>query len=68
MSKVWSGDVDLADGELQRSYDAYQEQLQFCAQIGLPPRDGRRDIIQDLQKALAMLTHDLEVISTCKFV
>lgn len=29
MSKVWSGDVDLADGELEKTYEAYRKRLNF---------------------------------------
>ena len=61
---MWSGDVDLADGELQSSYNAYQHKLQFAAQIGLPPRNSTTDEMEDLQKVLSLLEESSEVIST----
>lgn len=66
MSKVWSGDVDLADGELQKSYTAYRERLTFVEKIGLPPRNGTKDIISDLQVVKEAISNDLESISTGK--
>ena len=60
----WSRDVDLADGKLQKSYNAYQQKLQFAAQIGLPPRNRRSDELEDLQEVLTLLEQSSEIIST----
>lgn len=37
---VWSGDVDLAAGDLQRQYDEYQSQLKVIAKLSLTSREG----------------------------
>lgn len=54
--KVWSGDVDLVDGELQKSYDTYIKRLDFSSKIGLPPRHHREAICADLKSILDQLT------------
>lgn len=60
---IWSGDVDLADGELQKSYEAYTKRLAFVDMIGLPPRNSREEIIEDLELLITNLKDDLEVIT-----
>ena len=62
VKKVWTGDVDLADGELQKSYEAYLQRLEFVENIGLPPRNHRPELIDDLQAVLTLICKDLEVI------
>lgn len=61
--KIWTGDVDLADGELQKSYDAYLQRLEFVGKIGMPPRNRRSELIDDLQTVLTLICKDLETIS-----
>ena len=31
---IWSGDVDIADGALERAHKSYDQQLQFMGQLG----------------------------------
>ena len=40
---VWSSDVDLNDGELQKVYQQYRKQLEFISGIGLNTRRTRVD-------------------------
>ena len=63
VKKKWSGDIDLADGELQRSYDTYKQRLNLAETIGLPPRNSREDTATDLQCVKASISNDLETIS-----
>lgn len=64
--KIWNGDVDLADGELQRSYEAYVQRLKFGEKVGLPPRSSREDVSEDLQTVHASLAQDLETVYSGK--
>lgn len=65
--KKWSGDVDLADGDLQQSYKSYMQQLEFAGIVGLPPRSSRDDVGEDLQAVYVSLTQDLETVYSRKF-
>lgn len=64
MSKLWSGDVDLADGELQKSYEAYRKRLNFIGTVGLPPKNSRGEIADTLQLIKANLNDDLDSVAT----
>lgn len=55
--KISSGDVDIADSELQRSYDSYVQRLEFANKVWLPPRSSRENMCED-----ALLAQDLEII------
>ena len=39
MRLQWSGDVDLADGALQRAHEAYTDRLKFIEKLGLGKGD-----------------------------
>ena len=61
--KIWTGGVNVADGELQKSNDAYLQQLEFVGKIGMPPRNHRPELIDDLRAVLTLICNDLETIS-----
>ena len=44
----WSGDVDLNDGTLQRSYEAYQQRLELIERLGVGERAHREAVAEDL--------------------
>ena len=54
----WSGDVDLNNGELQRSYQVYRSKLDFVSGVGLGSRQGRAAIQEDLRKIHHQLLFD----------
>ena len=54
----WSGDVDLNNGELQRSYQVYRSKLDFVSEVGLGSRQGRAAIQEDLRKIHHQLLFD----------
>lgn len=66
VSKIWSGDVDLADGKLAITYEAYKKRLDFVGSVGLPPRNSRNEIAYDLKLVESSLKDDLDAISTGK--
>ena len=45
VNMIWSGDVDLNDGELQKHY---RTQLEFVSGIGLKGRQVKDSILKDL--------------------
>ena len=59
---VWSGDVDLNDGSLQRSFDEYKSKLSLISQIGLGSRWGRATIKDDLSTIHKQVLSDKEFI------
>lgn len=59
---VWSGDVDLNDGSLQRSFDEYKSKLSFISQIGLGSRQGKATIKDDLSIIHKQVLSDKEFI------
>ena len=66
MSTIWNGDVDMADGKLEEAYAAYKKRLNFVDRIGLPPRNSRHEIGNDLQLIKASISSDLDIISDGK--
>ena len=62
VSGLWSGDVDLNTGDLQRAYDEYKLKLELISGIGLGSRQGRAMILDDLNKVDSELRNDKEFI------
>lgn len=48
----WSGDVDLNDGSLQRSHEAYIQRLKFIEKIGLKERITLHSDVTSLETSL----------------
>ena len=48
----WSGDVDLNDGSMQRSHEAYIQRLKFIEKIGLRERITLHPDITTLESGL----------------
>lgn len=55
---VWSGDVDLNDGELQKAYQHYRAQLELISGIGLKGRQAKDSVLEDLQTLYDWLVSD----------
>lgn len=62
VSGLWSGDVDLNTGDLQRAYDEYKSKLELISGIGLGSRRGRATILADLNNVYSKLRSDKEFI------
>lgn len=58
----WSGDVDLGNGELQQSYKAYRELLDFYGKIVIGPNRHHSVITEQLRKCLQVMKEDKEFI------
>ena len=58
MKMEWSGDVDLNDGDLQRAYELYQQELRFISQWGLEERQSPDEVLLSLR---CNLLRDMEV-------
>ena len=67
MRGIWSGDVDLADGSLEKQYDRHQQRLEFLRRIGMNERLGNVVLPNDLLMAVDLIEKDIEHISTCEF-
>lgn len=46
----WSGDVDLADGPLQKKYDNYMKRLKMAEVVGKNVGKELADILNDINK------------------
>jgi len=55
---MWSGDVDLADGSLQKQYKEYRERLKNAEAIAL----DRRNSCIELEKILDNIKKDLKFL------
>ena len=73
----WSGDVDLADGSLQKKYDDYMKHLRKAV-VGKNIRNAGKelsDILDDINKDLdfiqsgtvQLVQHNINFISSCFF-
>jgi len=65
VSGEWSGDVDLNDGKLQHLYTKFQVTLAWIDKMGLDTSDLSHTK-KDLQNALAIISSDINFISTGK--
>ena len=63
MSGIWSGDVNLNDGSLEKSYAMYLQRLKDAKEIGLPPRHDRPVVIADLEDLAEQLSSDITFIT-----
>ena len=63
----WEGDVDLDDGLLQESYDAYIQRLNFLEEIGVGSRSDPASLDKDLKECLQILRADKEFLLKSKF-
>lgn len=45
VTRIWSGDVDLNDGKLQKQYDTYMADMSFIQNIGSA---DRKKLLKDL--------------------
>ena len=55
---LWSGDVDLADGSLQKQYEEYRERLKNAEVVALE----RQNACSDLEKILDDIKKDLKFL------
>jgi len=65
MSGEWSDDVELNDGKLQHLYAKFQATLAWIDKMGLDFSDISHTK-KDLEKALAIISSDINFISTSK--
>ena len=59
----WTGDVDLCDGKLQKSYKEYIDRLSFVSGIGLDKRNCKNKIEEDLHSAILAIKKDLDFVT-----
>ena len=64
VSGKWSGDVDLNDGQMNRLYQKFQQQVQWVDGIGLESRSTSDRVQSDLRVAMEYVDSDLEFISS----
>ena len=62
MKLLWSGDVDLNDGCLQKQYDEYKERLAKVDKVGLV----RESVCTELKDLLKDIAKDLDFIQLGK--
>lgn len=62
-SGVWSGDIDLNDGQLDQLYRIYSERLKFVKGIGLNDRKEGPTITADLEQVLEFIKEDYRFIT-----
>ena len=65
MRGMWSGDVDLADGELQRKFQEYQQRLMKIQSLAFTTRE---ETLQNLCYHLSMLQDDQEFLISSKCI
>lgn len=66
MRLEWHGDIDLADGKLQRQYQAYRDRLKFVGGIcrNLLNATQRHQTVLDLKRAIQDMVDDLTFVSS----
>ena len=63
---VWSGDVDLADGAVQKAYVKYQQRLTSITELGRSSRATSLQITEDLTAVEQETIQDTIVVSSSK--
>lgn len=51
----WSGDVDLADGSVQKQHEKYKQRLDHASKVGLNRASTAREILTSVKKDLEFL-------------
>ena len=64
----WSGDEDVDDGEVQKMYMAYRNQLDLIEGIGTDSRSDPPSIVEDLKKCLRAQIIDKEFLLKSKLM
>ena len=57
MKGIWSGDINLNDGELEKQYKEYQDRLSLIMSLKLSP--NRRELLGQLTSVLRQLKEDV---------
>ena len=57
MKGIWSGDVNLNDGELEKQYKEYQDRLSLIMSLELSPNHG--EFLGQLTSVLRQLKEDV---------
>ena len=65
VKRVWSGDVDLNDGGLQKQYDDYIKRIDQAKKLSI--QNGESEACSQLKSLLDDLTKDLEFIHSGNF-
>lgn len=63
---IWSGDQDLADGSLQKAYDAHKHRVDFLSSIGQNKQLNPVEVVQQITVAQQQLVNDIDFICTRK--
>ena len=61
--RKWTGDIDLCDGELQKTYKEYIDRLSFIDGIGLNKRNCKNKIEEDLHSTILAIKKDLDFVT-----
>ena len=62
MKGIWSGDVDMNDGDLERQYKEYQDRLSMIMSIKLS--SNREELLGQLTLILSQLKADVLYLLT----
>lgn len=65
MKMEWSGDVDLNNGELQKQYKAYRDEISFINSLSC---DDRSKLKQSIETLSERVVRDMEFAITGEFV
>ena len=63
---VWSGDIDLNDGELDKLFQSMQKRLAFIQSLGLKERREVNVLIADLEVLLENSSDDKDFVLKSK--
>ena len=62
---VWSGDVDLADGSLQKAYEAHKSRLDLLSNIE-SSKQSHVEIVEQLTVTAEQIVKDIDFICSSK--
>ena len=64
---VWSGDIDLNDGELSKLRESYQKRLDFIGGTGLDERSGNMCVLEDITTCIDNCSKDIRFLTHSKW-
>ena len=66
VSGIWSGDVNLGDGLLQKACDSHKSRIEFLSKLGGTHEVNLAEIVEQLTLAKVQMTEDIDFVCSRK--
>ncbi len=66
MKGIWSGDVDLGDGLLQKAYESHKRRIYFLSNLGGTRLVNLAETVEQLAFVKAQIIEDIDFVCSCE--